>query len=73
MCSFHLPIYIYIYIYVYLFLSFVFLEPPLSAYGGSQARGPTGAVAAGLRHSHSNSGSKLHLRPIPQLTATPDP
>ena len=43
------------------------------AYGGSQARGLTGAVAAGLRQSHSNSGSKLHLQPTPQLTATPDP
>ena len=30
------------------------------AYGGSQARGPTGAVAAGLRHSHSNAGSWTH-------------
>ena len=40
-----------------------------TAYGGSQARGPIGAVAAGLRHSHSNVGSKLHLRPSPQLSA----
>ena len=44
-----------------------------SAYGGSQARGLIGAVAAGLHHSHSNTRSKLHLRPTPQLTATPDP
>ena len=27
------------------------------AYGGSQARGQIGAVAAGLHHSHSNAGS----------------
>ena len=27
------------------------------AYGGSQVRGRIGAVAAGLHHSHSNSGS----------------
>uniref|UniRef100_A0A8W4FGX9 Uncharacterized protein n=1 Tax=Sus scrofa TaxID=9823 RepID=A0A8W4FGX9_PIG len=27
----------------------------------SQARGPTGAIAVGLRHSHSNTGSELHL------------
>ena len=33
----------------------------------------SGATAAGLRHSYSNSGSKPHLRPTPQLTATPDP
>ena len=31
------------------------------AYGGSQAGGPTGAVAAGLRHSHSNARSKPSL------------
>ena len=27
------------------------------AYGGSQARGPIGAIAASLHHSHSNAGS----------------
>ena len=42
------------------------------AYGRSQARVLIGAVA-GLRQSHSNAGSELHLRPIPQLMATPDP
>ena len=35
-------------------------------YGGSQARGRIGAVAAGLYHSHSNAGSE-------PLKATPDP
>ena len=35
------------------------------AYGGSQARGGIGAVATGLRHSHSSLGSELHLRPTP--------
>ena len=44
-----------------------------TAHGGSQARGQIGAVAAGPHHSHSNSGSELHLQPTPQLTATPDP
>ena len=43
------------------------------AYGGSQARGPIGAVVAGLRQSHSNEGSEPHLRPTPQLTAMLDP
>ena len=43
------------------------------AYGGLQARGPIGAVAAGLHQSHGNKGSELHLQPIPQLTATLDP
>ena len=28
---------------------------------------------AGLRHSHSNTRSELHLGPTPQFTATPDP
>ena len=43
------------------------------AYGGSQAWGPIGAVAASLRQSHSNSGSEPHLQTAPQLRATPDP
>ena len=43
------------------------------AYGGSQAMGLIGVVAAGLRHSYSNARSEPHLRPTPQLTATPDP
>ena len=37
------------------------------AYGGSQARGQTGAAAAGLHHIHSNAGSDPRLRPTPQL------
>ena len=44
-----------------------------AAYGGSQARGPVGAIATSLHHSHSNAGSELHLQPILQRTATPDP
>ena len=40
------------------------------AYGGSQARGPIGAVAAGLHQSHRNAGSEPRLQPIPQLTAS---
>ena len=43
------------------------------AYGGSQTRGPIGAVAAGLHHSHSNSRYKPRLGPTPQLLAMPDP
>ena len=44
-----------------------------AAYGGSQAMGGIGAIAAGLWHSHSKAGSELHLQPTPQLTPTPDP
>ena len=43
------------------------------AYGGSQARGRTGSAAAGLCHSHGNTGSKPHLQLTLQFAATPDP
>ena len=43
------------------------------AYGGSQARGQIGATAPSLCHSHSNTGSELHLWCAPQLMAIPDP
>ena len=32
-----------------------------------------GATVAGLCHSHSNTGSKQSLQPIPLFTAMPDP
>ena len=41
---------------------FLFRAAP-TAYGGSQASGLMGAVAAGLCHSHSNAGSEPHLQP----------
>ena len=59
-----------------MFLFLLFRAIP-AAYGASQARSPIrgliGAVAAGLRHSHSNAGSEPRLQPTPQLTARPDP
>ena len=56
-----------------LFLFYLFRAAP-SAHGGSQARGHIGATAAGLHHSHSNSGSTPRLQPTtPQLTARLDP
>ena len=42
-------------------LVFFLFRATSAAYGGSQARGQVGATAAGLHHSHSNSGSKLRL------------
>ena len=45
--------------FFFFFMSFSRAAP--AAYGGSQARGPIGAVAAGLLHSHSNVGSELRL------------
>ena len=52
---------------------FVFSRAEPVTYGGSQARGLVGAVAAGLHHSHSNARSELHLQPTPQLRTTLDP
>ena len=43
------------------------------AHGGSQDRGPIGAVATSLHQSHSNAGSELCLQTTLQLKATPDP
>ena len=54
------------------FFFFLFRATP-TACGGSQARGQIRATAAVHSHSHSNTRSKPHLRPIPQLTAVPDP
>ena len=56
----------------YLFIYFLFRAAPVAC-GGSQARGPTAARAAGLCHSHSNARSEICLQPTPQLTATLDP
>ena len=58
-------------LFIYLFIVFSRAAP--AAYGGSQARGLTGAVATGLHQSHSNAGSEPHLRSTPQLVATLDP
>ena len=40
------------------FILFLGLLP--AAYGGSQAKGQIGTVAAGLHHSHNNRGSPTH-------------
>ena len=55
-----------------IFIFLFFRAPPL-AYGGSQARGGIGTVAASLCHSHSNAKSEPHLSPTPQLMAMLDP
>ena len=57
---------LFIYLFIYFFLLF---RSAHSAYGSSQARGPVGAVAAGLHHSHSNTRSELCLQSTPQFTA----
>ena len=57
---------------VWMSVPFFFRAAPM-AYGGFQARGLIGTVAAGLCHSHSNVWSEPHLWPTPQLLETPDP
>ena len=47
--------------FFFFFGFFIFSRAVPAAYGGSQARGLIGAVAAGLCHSHSNARSKLRL------------
>ena len=59
-----------VFVVVVVVVAISWAAPP--AYGGSQARGRIGAVATGLRQSHSNVGSEPCLQPTPQLTATPD-
>ena len=59
--------------FFFFFCPFVFSWAVPEAYGGSQARGLIGAVAAGLHQGHSNARSEPCLQPIPQLTAMPDP
>ena len=68
----------FFFFFFFAFLSFVVVVVAISwaapaAYGGSQARGQIGAVAASLRQSHSNAGSEPRLQRTPQLTATLDP
>ena len=55
------------------FFFFAFSRATPTAYGGSQARGLIGGVAASLHQSHGNMGSKLRLQPTPQPTAKLDP
>ena len=57
---------------LFIIIIIIFRVTP-AAHGSSQPRGRIGAPAADLHHSHSNTGSKLHLRPTPQLVVAPDP
>ena len=56
----------------FFFFFFAISWATAAAYGGSQARGLIGAVATGLRQSHSNAGSEPRLQPTPLPMATPD-
>ena len=74
-CPHFILLFFLLFIYFLVFLLFLWAAP--TAYGGSplprHMEVPVGAVATGLRQSHSNTGSELHLQPTPQLMATPDP
>ena len=59
--------------FFFVFCFFVFSRAKHMAYGGSQTRSPIGAVAAGLRLSHSNAGSEPCLQLTPQLMVMLDP
>ena len=60
---FPFPFNFFFFFFFFVFLLFLWAAP--AAYGGSQARGLIGAVAASLRQSHSNAGSEPHLQPTP--------
>ena len=62
-----------VFFFFFFFWSLCLLRATPTAYGGPQARGLVGAVAAGLHQSYSNARSLPRLRPTPQLTAAPDP
>ena len=62
----------YSFLFFVTFFLCVLFRAASMAYGSSQTRGQIGAAAAGLHHSHSNVGLKLHLRPTPQFSVTPD-
>ena len=51
----------------------LFFRAAPTAYGCSQPRGPIGAIAVGLHHSHSHTRSEPCLQPTPQLMVMLDP
>ena len=55
------------------FFSSFSLYSPTAAYGSSWARNWIRAAAAALCYNHGNNGSKLHLWPMLQLSATQIP
>ena len=55
-----------VFLFFFFFCLFAISWAAPTAYGGSQARGPIGAVATGLHQSHSNAGSEPRLQPTTQ-------
>ena len=58
--------------FLYVF-TYLFFRASFAAYGSSHTRSLIRAGAAGLHHSQGNTGSEMHLQPMPQLVAMPDP
>ena len=54
------------FLFLYLFIYFHLFRATPMIFGGSQARGRIGAVAASLHHSHNNVGPEPHLQYTPQ-------
>ena len=54
-------LYFLIFFFFFFFCLFAFSRAVPVAYGGSQAKGPVGAVAASLCQSHRSSGSEPRL------------
>ena len=65
--------YLFCFVLFYFILFYLLFRATPKAYGSLQARGPIGAAAASLHHSHSSTGSEPYLRPTPQLMGAPDP
>ena len=53
------------FLFLFVFPFFGLLRAETVAYGGSQAKGRMGAVAASRHHSHSNTRSEPNLQPTP--------
>ena len=49
------------FLFLFYFILFLLFRAALMAYGDAQARGPIGATAVGLHHSHSNAGTESCL------------
>ena len=73
MAKCNLKFFFYYYYYYFCLFAFSGAAPLGAAYGGSQARGRIGVIAASLCHSLSNVGSEPRLQPTPQLMARLDP
>ena len=59
------------FLFCFILFYFLFFSAASTAYGGSQARGQIGAIAAGIHHSHGNTRSLTHwARPGMELESS---